>query len=847
MSTPRTYIPAFTLRSVLASLLAMLGTATAINYVHVVLLAHSPGEHALIVPGLWVFMALLGLAGLLRWGFRLRLLTRAEWLCVLYAILLSGPMMSQGFWHRIVSITGTIPRTGDFAKMDAFSDKLWPTGANLMAARGFQPGDDITLIGDYTHQVVDHTVRENEEIVVLTNRDPHDIAAIRYRLPLYTETQHGVMPGTPYLISLLIRPENLGGNSAYFVRIYPDASGRFDEPLRSRVLRPPSVIHPHGFQREGLYGYQMPVDIADDGVVIEFGLEGEGTLYLADPQLRSVMALEQVFSGRRQVTASEYEVLPAALRHGLVVRPDSLWSLAGARYLLSGYIPWGDWWRPLLAWGSFLVLLLAGTLSLAVLMRRKWIDSERYALPLTRVVTALIGEPDTPDDGTRNPFWRNRIMWIGFLVSTGWCLLKVFSFYYPNVPDPSIEVSLAPYFGPEWGDTWNIDFTVFALFLSLAIFVELNILISFVIGFFLFRLLYWYGHVTGMDALPGFPYAQEQQIGGYVAYAALVLLFSRRYLMGVLRQAVRGQDPDHGELFSYRTALLLLAGVLLGSAVWARWIEVSVGGMLFFMTFLLCIGFVAMKIRAECGVPYGYFTPNNAALLIMVTGGIGVFGPSFVLLTFMASFFVTVTVLMLIPGAQLEVIELGRRYGIRPRHLLYTALLGLVGGILIGGWSFLSTSYALGGDNLRYFWAYDAKAWYFADFNRALATASGGQPGPGGWDASAFGYLWGAGGAILLTVLRQLFAGFWLHPLGFILGSTHMMGGSWVALWGSMLTAWVIRLLVVKIGGAETVRTKLIPFFIGFFIAAVLANLFVVLHATYLRAQGVELIFSKIL
>jgi hypothetical protein len=847
MSTPRAYIPAFTMRSLIASVLAMLGTATAINYVHVVLLAHSPGEHALIVPGLWVFMALLGVSGLFGLVFRLRLLSRAEWLCVLYTILLSGPMMSQGFWHRIVSISGTIPRTGDFAKMDAFSDKLWPAGGNLLAGRGFQPGDGIALTGNYAHVVVDHTLRDKDEIVALSNAGPLDSAAIRYHLPLRDGRRPGVMPGTPYLISMLIRPENLGGTSAYFVRIYPDDSGRYDEPLRSRVLRPPSVIHPHGFQREGLYAYQMPADIAADGVVIEFGLEGEGTLYLADPQLRSVMALEQVFSGRRQVSATEYEALPEALRHGLVVRPNSLWSLAGARYLLSGYIPWSDWWRPLLAWGSFLVLLLTGTLSLAVLMRRKWIDSERYALPLTRVVTALIGEPDTPDLGARNPFWRNRIMWMGFAISLTWCLLKVFSFYYPNVPDPGIEVNLAPYFGPEWGDTWNINFTVFALFLSLAIFVELNILVSFVIGFFLFRLLYWYGHVSGMDALPGFPYAQEQQIGGYIAYAALVLLFSRRYLMGVFRQAVKGQAADHGELFSYRTALCLLAGVLFGSAVWARWIEVSVGGMLLFMTFLLCIGFVAMKIRAECGVPYGYFTPNNAALLIMVTGGIGVFGPSFVLLTFVASFFVTVTVLMLIPGAQLEIIELGRRYGIQPRHILYTALLGIVGGILIGGWSFLSTSYALGGDNLRYFWAYDAKAWYFADFNRALATASGGPGGSSGWETSTFGYLWGAGGAVLLTVLRQLFAGFWLHPLGFILGSTHMMGGNWVALWGSMLTAWLIRLLVVKIGGAETVRAKLIPFFIGFFIAAVLANLLVVLHATYLRAQGVELIFSKIL
>jgi hypothetical protein len=74
-----------------------------------------------------------------------------------------------------------------------------------------------------------------------------------------------------------------------------------------------------------------------------------------------------------------------------------------------------------------------------------------------------------------------------------------------------------------------------------------------------------------------------------------------------------------------------------------------------------------------------------------------------------------------------------------------------------------------------------------------------------------------------------------------------MMGAGGGNLWGSILAAWVIRLIVVKIGGAETVRNKLLPFFAGVFLAAILVTLGNVAYAAYLRSQGVEIIFQNFL
>ena len=854
MNRMQKFAPAFTFRSALASVFAMLGSAALINYIHVVLAAHLPGEHVLIIPGIWVFLGVFVICALAFAVFKLRLLTRPELLCVLYTILLSGPMMSQGFWHRVVAIASTIPRTGDFAKMDAFSDKFWPAGPNFLHGAGFHSNDRTSITGSHRHEVVDHTVSKGEEIIVLENRERGETSSIRFQVPVKTSAFDGVMPGTPYLASALIRLQNPDGNSRYFIRLYADDNPVSTEVVYSRTVRPPSVIHPQGFQREGAYGITVPENLRDF-LVVEIGLEGPGTLYVADPQLRSVLAMEQVFTGRKIVSETEYLTLPEKQRHGLIVRPDNMVSLGGLKYLLAGFIPWSEWWRPILAWGGVAGFLLLGTLSMAVIMRRKWIDSERFSLPLTRIPTMLIGEPGESEHSFLPRIWRNRMMWIGFALGLLWCALKVMSFYNSAIPNPAIEVPLGDYFGPEWGAAWKITFTVFALFVSLAIFVELNILISFVVGFLIFRILFWYGHVSGLAAVPGFPYAQEQQVGAYIAYAFLLLVFSRKYLAEVMKEACSSKKIIRDEVISYRTALLLLLGVVIGTAAWAVWVGVSVWGMLLLMGFLLTIGFVAMRIRAECGVPFGYFTPANAALIIMLAGGIGAFGPQLVVFAFTASFLITGAVFFLIPGAQIEWLELGRRYGIHPRHLLLTCLLALLGGVLIGGWSFLSQSYALGGDSMRYEWAYSSKAWYFNDLNTELAQAglavSGGDRAvatkASGVDRSVYGYAFGALGTAALTILRQIFAGFWLHPIGFIMGSTHMMGAGGGNLWGSILAAWVIRLIVVKIGGAETVRNKLLPFFAGVFLAAILVTLGNVAYAAYLRSQGVEIIFQNFL
>ena len=101
--------------------------------------------------------------------------------------------------------------------------------------------------------------------------------------------------------------------------------------------------------------------------------------------------------------------------------------------------------------------------------------------------------------------------------------------------------------------------------------------------------------------------------------------------------------------------------------------------------------------------------------------------------------------------------------------------------------------------------------------NAALSPEERGHRGihPGTWAAIYTGGL-----TFIVTLLRHTFTGFWFHPGGMILGSTWVM----YHIWASLFVACVARFTALKLGGAATVREKLLPFSAGIFLAAVAAQ-----------------------
>jgi hypothetical protein len=836
-----------TLASLSATLLGVLLTAVLTQIYDIVVGVSFSSEHTLALPAVWSALVLAGVSAIGLWVGRTRWLNRAELTCALYAMLIAAPLTTQGFWHRAVAILATHPRMGDFEKLDAMSDRLWPHGPNRLSGALDGPGRCAAGIdGTYGWEQTDIEDGQRGPVAVLENRSGDSVARLRVRLPLRTAGRPDIAVGEPYLISVLARARDLGPNAFYFCRVYGDDDPVYREWFRSSAAERPSVIHKTGFQRAGAYGVRLP-DTATNSVAIEFGLSGTGRLQLRDPKFFSVGALEGVYRGRRLVTREEWAAVPPAERPGTVVRPDRLASVEGLRFLLAGYIPVRDWAGPVAVWTAFVGLLLLATFAVNVIVRRQWMEGERFLMPVAQIPLALF---DDGGDNTRTfaPVWRHRVMWAGFAVTLAWMLLKAWHRFNPKVPDVSISVPLKPYFSdPGWGGTWErVRFEIDPIFLAAGAFMDLSVLLTLVVGFFLFRLQFWVGHVTGWTANPNFPCAAQQTIGAYLAYALVVLAFARRYLWGVLRAAMGRappSDPARDEAGAYRFALLTLALCGAGLAAWAGRLGLSVVGMMVFFAFLVSIGLVASRLRTECGTPWGYYTPANFTLFLLLMGGIARFGPETILFGYLASFMLAPTVFFQIPGTQMELLEIGRRWRVPLRHLFVFCALGVLGGMVIGGWVFLSNAYALGGNSMRYQWAFEAKPWYFFSFNQELIRATqahlgqagsgagGGAPDPA-WVAAGLA----AFGTALVAVLRQFFAGFWFHPVGLVLGATNFMD----YVWGSAFAAWVVRASVLRLSGAAAMRNRVQPFFVGVFLGAATAYLLFGVHGAWLHAIGIE-------
>lgn len=830
--------------SILACIFAMLATAILVQFLEMIEAgANGVARHAVSPAAMMVFLPILVIIGVFARLTRYAFLNRNELLAVCFCSMMAAPLASTGFWMMLIGPLGTIPKTAYFEVYDAFPKRLWPQSDNLLG--GAMERDSLgeeQWRGNIGWEPATITGGESRVIPVLHNTDPAETSAIRLTLRMAGPDDTfstAIVAGEPYLLSALIRPMYLEPGAEYYCHVYTDGREHFDiEVFTGRSPGEVNYLHQTGFLRRGSYGVVIPEGTRGP-VEIEIGLRGAGKLEIAECEMVSVGALDAIYRGRQVIDGESRELLPSGpLPHSLVER-------GSIRAMASGNIPWGHWAAPFFTWYSFGALVLLGTLAIAAIMHRQWIINERYPLPNTRIPMAILGREDEGGSSVLGGIWANRIVWIGFGIALFWCLMKGWHAYNTNVPNMNIRVDLSPYFTDAgWGRTWrgeevrNVTFHVTAVILALAIFMELNVLFSLALGFFLFRFQYFAGEATGMSTRQDFPHFREQQLGAFIVYALIILYLARRHLWSTLKTGFFLQGDD-GELSRrYRSAWSLLILCFAGAALWAIWTGIPMRGILVFFATILLVGLVAMKLRAECGVLTGWFTPIALAGIIPLTGGMAFHGPEGVLFMSIASYALFQYLFFITPGMQLEMMEMGRRYKMPWRSVVGVVVLGSLGALLVTGLVHLSLGFGVGGDNYNERWPYMDKTFILHDYNLAISDANllllpedaPERVASGGFKERHLGLIFGGGVTLILAALRQAFSGFWFHPIGFIVGSTTMMELAW----GSVLAAGVIRYFTFKIGGSFAVRERLMPFFVGVFLGAIAAHLIFLAINSYL-------------
>lgn len=470
-------------------------------------------------------------------------------------------------------------------------------------------------------------------------------------------------------------------------------------------------------------------------------------------------------------------------------------------------LPWAAWARPAAFALGFWLALFLGVGCWAVLLRRQWIDRERYAFPLVHVAQRLTDSGS--DGGLLNSTFRDRRFWVAFGAMLLIHTLRGVHLLYPAVPDFPIEFSIARFFPHRpWNALatgWHLWPHLYFSVVGVTYFLHLDVAMSLWFFFALYKFQQVFFSAFSVTAVN----TQHQVMGAVVMLAVASLWQARRHLASVFRSVAGGSAAganDDDEPMSYRvavggiavslvtlTALCLISGMSLwitGPFILLLWTLATVTAW-----YVSNAGLLLVNVGFS---PYQFFTTLFGTRFV---------GPrNLVLLGFSRSSIPHWTAESLMPYV-MQTFRLTDMHGLPARRMRMPLLMGVsvLFAVAVAFASSMVWIHARGALNLE--------PWVYTGVGRngiataALRILNPAAPNlPGIFSASL-----GAGVMAFLVFMRQRFLWWPLHPLGYALGVT------WAPfhLWFSTLVGWALKVMILSFGGFGMYR-KWRPLFIGF-------------------------------
>jgi hypothetical protein len=317
------------------------------------------------------------------------------------------------------------------------------------------------------------------------------------------------------------------------------------------------------------------------------------------------------------------------------------------------------------------------------------------------------------------------------------------------------------------------------------------------------------------DTIMGFPYIDNQSMGGFFALLASVLWLDRHYLAQVARKALGLRSPldESREAMSYRAAVLLLAAAM-GFLVYFN----GKGGMpvpiaLGWMADFLLLGLAVTRIRAQLAPPAFELWntgPNVALPMVIGTKAMSPQAQGMMWITYPVTLeFGNNPQPWSLEGLKLVEPE---RTGRRRFVWALVAITPVV--ILSAFWAVLHITYKVSVFSNPDPGARDhvlAVPYYLSN---ALENPSG--PNYSGLGAVAAGMAT----TVALMAMKMRFLGWPLHPVAFPIASAWVMD----AYLPAIFITWVIKVAIMRYGGLRLHRLAL-PFFLGLIIGPAVVTL----------------------
>ncbi len=463
-------------------------------------------------------------------------------------------------------------------------------------------------------------------------------------------------------------------------------------------------------------------------------------------------------------------------------------------------IPWEAWAIPLFWWLGFFVAATVGSLSIASIFRAQWVEKERLSFPL-----ALVPLKMTDDTGRPRRAWpafaRDRLFWIGASIPLFVILWNCLGYFWPAFPQMNFIygrwVRFLRYTPPFYT---RVNFFV----IGFAYFAHLDVIFSM-----------WFFALAGMaqtaffnrfgitfGPVTEFSYPMRlvrvQCCGAYCFLALWFIWIAREHLVQVVKRAWVGTGGDPDELMPSRVALLGVAFSL--AFIFGFFLRAGMNPTLIavYMLITFIFAFGMAKFVAESGLIYFSFPFDHQEFAVFLIGS-----EQFSARAMTAWTLGRAMVMFNIVGYA-HVGKIADAFRANKRRIAGAVVLAAVVGFLFALWLAMAKAYDVGAYNSGHPVYTRSYRWTYGTLVRKLRN-----PVFVDWPKIGL-FVWGGVVCAFLTFMRYRFAWWRLHPIGFTVG---VQGPTRTAAM-SLMIVWLIKLVLVRIGGARLVR-RAEPFFLG--------------------------------
>ena len=508
------------------------------------------------------------------------------------------------------------------------------------------------------------------------------------------------------------------------------------------------------------------------------------------------------------MTHSTWFATPENNWAGMFAEYPPQWLLIRDRSVLEGYYQghstlyrWDiirAWLGPAAWWIGFIIALLFAFMCLSVLLRRQWMDNERLTFPIVQL----------PLEMTRPhlELFRGRLLWLGFAVAAAVDVVNGLAYFYPALPTINVaNINLRTYITAHpWTAIDWMPLTFYPAVIGLSFLLPVDLLFSCWFFYFYWKLQRVMSRAMAWDAIPQFPFIDQQGFGAYMGIVAGLLWIGRRYLRQVGRKILGrpSELDDSAEGLSYREAAAGLVLGLVALYLFCLHAGMSIGIIAAFFAIYLALAIAVSRVRAEFGAAvHDFHMTGPDRILPLVLGGENIGRRD---LSMFALFWWFNRAYRSHPMPhEIEGLYLARRTRANARAFMWCVMAAVPVAAVSTFWAYTHLAYKLGVAGK--FWSgygYGGEA--FGQLETWLTTPEG----PNFKAAGAIGF--GFAVAAFLMLMRSQFFWWPFHPVGYAIS------GSWSInlVWTPIFIAWVAKITILRYGGLSLYRRAL-PFFLG--------------------------------